>query len=131
MWTQVAIYIADPPPWLLISVLPTLLSPALQISVIENDPSLGFINIRAGFHSGRVVASVVGASNPRYCLFGASRRGAAWYLRASILRAFFLPLLGIVAFHPPCSHLSPFYIAVAAPFGVCTFGWLWIGSGAP
>lgn len=43
---------------------------ANQTLVDESDPSMGFVNIRVGFHSGSVVSNVVGTRNPRYCLFG-------------------------------------------------------------
>jgi serine/threonine protein kinase len=38
--------------------------------VDEDDPSRGYVKIRIGFHSGPVIANVVGSRNPKYTLIG-------------------------------------------------------------
>jgi class 3 adenylate cyclase len=43
---------------------------ASETLIDEENPSMGYVHIRVGFHSGPVVSNVVGSLNPRYGVFG-------------------------------------------------------------
>lgn len=43
---------------------------AHEVLILEEDPSMGAIDIRVGFHVGSAVVSVIGSSRPRLCFFG-------------------------------------------------------------
>lgn len=43
---------------------------ARTIDIDANNPKVGKLKIRAGIHSGKCVATVIGKQAPRYCLFG-------------------------------------------------------------
>lgn len=47
-----------------------IVNAASETLIDEDDPSLGYTQIRVGFHSGPVVSNVVGSLNPRYGVFG-------------------------------------------------------------
>jgi class 3 adenylate cyclase len=47
-------------------------SAANETLIDPEDPEKGFVDIRVGFHSGSVIADVVGTRNLRYSLFGDS-----------------------------------------------------------
>ena len=46
------------------------LQAARETLIDEDDPSKGYVKIRIGFHTGPLVADVVGKRNPKYCILG-------------------------------------------------------------
>jgi class 3 adenylate cyclase len=48
-----------------------------NVLIDEDEPDLGCLHIRVGFHSGHVVSNVIGSLNPRFGLFGDTMNTAA------------------------------------------------------
>ena len=56
-----------------------MINEASTILIDPDEPEIGYIKIRVGFHSGPVVSNVIGSLNPRYGLFGdTGKSGEKW-----------------------------------------------------
>ena len=51
-------------------ILSSVTKAASQTLVDEEDPSLGYVKVRVGFHSGPCTAAVVGTRLPKFSVFG-------------------------------------------------------------
>ena len=69
---------AQPDHTLRVALFATEAMHAANATLVDvDDPDKGFVNIRAGFHTGAVVASVIGNLKPKYTLFGATMNVAS------------------------------------------------------
>lgn len=100
---------------------------AAQATLVdESDPQRGGINLRVGFHSGSVVANVIGTKNPRCMLYSSCGRCLVFVMTSVSLTTVLLLVCLMIAAHVSVSH-SPtrsfsFFNPSLARYEDCLFG---------